>query len=170
MKKFLPFVLPALVIIMIVYLGYQWYQKRVQDRIPVPEVTAGTEIENLSASELALLENMQKGVGNYETIKMTGSGIGEIRYEIRDGKALFSVNANLPTDNNETYTLYIKEASAADFTPSKQLEESKGGLFVSVAVAIDKLPVAVEVRQGSTVVLSGEIQAPDQLPLDNLEN
>jgi hypothetical protein len=170
MKKFFPFILPALVVIAIIYLGYQFYQKRTEERLTVPEVTAGTEIENLSASELALLENIQKGLGDYETIKMTGTGIGEIRYEIRDGKVLFSVNANLPTGAGEIYTLYIKEASAPDFTTSKTLEEGKGGLFASAAVTIDKLPITIEIRQESAVVLRGEIQAPSQLPLDNLEN
>jgi hypothetical protein len=161
MKKFLPFVLPALVVVVIIYLGYSWYSQQTEEKLTLPEVTAGTEIEELSASELATLENLQKGVGNYKVVEMAGSGIGEIRYEIRDGKALFSVNANLATDQGEVYYLFTKEEGASEFIRGKRLEENKGGLFTSMAVAIDKLPITVQVRLGETVVLTGEIQAEE---------
>ena len=84
-KKYLPLILPTIAVLVLLFLGVRWYQNRTKTPLTPPEVTAGQEIENLSASELATLENLQKGMGNYKTIKMTGSGIGEIRYESKNG-------------------------------------------------------------------------------------
>ena len=159
MKKFLLIALPILAVIIVAVFGYNWYKQRTAERLSVPEVTAGTEIEELSTSELAALENLRRGVGDYQSVKMTGSGVGEVRYEIKDGKVLFSVNANLPTDQEQIYHLWLKEAQATDFVQSKILEDTKGGLIASSAVAIDKLPIALEIRVGETVILRGEIQA-----------
>lgn len=159
MKKYLPLILPTIAVLVLLFLGVRWYQNRTKTPLTPPEVTAGQEIENLSASELATLENLQKGMGNYKTIKMTGSGIGEIRYESKNGKVFFSVNANLAVDNNQVYTLYLKDALASDFVKTDTLSVGKGGLTASAAVSSDKLPLQIQVRLGEQVVLSGEIQA-----------
>lgn len=159
MKKFLPLLLPALAALVLFVLGFRWYKTRLNKPVSPPEISTGQEIENLSASEAATLEKLKKGAGNYQTANMTGSGIGQLRYEYKNNKVYFSVNANLTTNNGETYTLYLKEAGAANFSKASILNENKGGLTASAALNQDKLPVAVQVRLGEEIVLSGEIPA-----------
>jgi hypothetical protein len=160
MKKVLPVLLPVLALIIVGVVAYRLYVRRTETRLQVPPVTAGTEIEELSAAELARLENLGKGVGDYEVVPMTCmSGMGEIRYEISENLVLYSVNANLPTSGGQVYELWLKENLATDFTKVKQLTENKGGLLVSGAVNKDDLPVILEVRRGEEILLTGEIQA-----------
>ncbi len=159
MKKLLPFVLPTAALLFVIFLGFRWYKQRTQERLNVPEVSAGTEIEELSATELAALEKMSQGLGDFKVVKMTGKGLGEIRYEIKDSKVFLSVNANLETEAGQVYKLWFKENQANDFTASKVLVEKKGGLLATTVVSIDKLPIVVEVRLGSQVVLTGQIQS-----------
>ena len=90
---------------------------------------------------------------------MSNEGLGEIRYEINDGKALFSVNANLPTSNGEIYRLWVKTAEADSFRDAGVLELNKGGLIATSNVSSDDLPATIEIRRGSEVVLTGVIPA-----------
>lgn len=157
MKKYLPLILPVLAAFVLIFLGFRWYKTRLNKPVAPPEISTGQEIENLSASEAATLEKLKKGTGNYQTATMTGSGIGQLRYEYKNNKVYFSVNANLATNNGGTYTLYLKEAGANTFSKASILNENKGGLTASAALNQDKLPILVQVRLGEEVVLSGEI-------------
>ena len=160
MKKYLPFILPLAALFLVGFFGLRWYRQRTQEQLTVPDVTAGTEIENLSNSEQNTLNDLQNGTGNYKTVNMEGdNGTGEIRYEIKDGKALFSISANLPTGEGQIYYLYIKENGANDFVQSQVLQLTKGGLITSSAVTIDKLPIEIEIRLAGTTVLRGQIQS-----------
>lgn len=158
MKKFLPFALPVLAVILVVVFAYRFYQQRTAERLPVPEVTAGAEIEELSVAELEALEKMGRGVGNYETAKMTGDqGGGEVRFEKKDDKVYFTVTANLP-ETEEDYKLWLKQAGSEEFVASKVLNLGKAGLIVATAVDADALPLALEVRLQEQVVLQGEVK------------
>lgn len=72
MKKYLPFALPAAAVILVIFFAVRWYQERTAASLSTPEVTAGTEIEELSANELASLEQLSQG-GNYQTVALDGS-------------------------------------------------------------------------------------------------
>lgn len=160
MKKYLSIGLPLVAILVIGFFAFRWYRERTAERLNVPEVTAGTEIENLSNSELEALAQQQKGLGNFKVLTMASEveeGQGEIRYEIKDDRVLFTVIANLDTHNHQTYQLWLKEALGTEFTASKLLVENKGGLQASTMVAVEKLPIMIEVRAGENTVLSGEI-------------
>ncbi|MDO5561383.1 MAG: hypothetical protein Q4G02_01245 [bacterium] len=158
MKKFLPFILPALAVILVVVFAYRFYQQRTAERLPTPEVTAGAEIEELSVAELEALEKMGRGVGNYETAKMTGDqGNGEIRFEKKNDKVYFTVTANLP-ESKEDYKLWLKQADAEKFVASKALTLGKAGLIAATAADANTLPLTVEVRLQEQVVLRGEVK------------
>lgn len=159
MKKYLPFALPAAAVILVIFFAVRWYQERTAASLSTPEVTAGTEIEELSANELASLEQLSQGTGNYQTVALEGSaGRGEIRFEKKDGKIYFTVTSNLPELSSGSYRLWLKTAQNQDFIASKILTLSKAGFIAATVVGADKLPLNLEVRQGETVLLTGELK------------
>ncbi|MBQ6438388.1 hypothetical protein IJJ12_03345 [bacterium] len=162
MKKYLPFILPAAALVLVVYFGWRWYRSRNVENLPAPEVTAETPIATLPADERTALDKIARGLGNYQTSQMTPSlseAMGEIRYEIVDGRVRFAVNANLPVDDGEVYRLFYKTAGSDDFQEGSTLSAGKGGLIASNAVSVDDLPLSVQVRLLDQVILEGQIQA-----------
>ena len=171
MKKYLPFILPVLALLLVAYFGWRWYRGLTTEEIAPPEVTAGTPIEDLSGDELARLEALRQGRGDFQTIKMEATGdeaLGEIRYQMADGKALFSLNANLPTNDNQIYHLYVKKNGQSDFQDVQTLSYEKGGLLASSSVSVEDLPAEIEVRLGTEVVLRATLPAPQPAPSEAL--
>ncbi len=159
MKKLLPFILPAIALFAVVFFANRWYKDRTEEKMTVPEVTAGTEIEELSTAELEALEKLKQGEGNYKKLELESDhGLGEIRYEIKDDKVLLSINANLPTDNQQVYQLYLKDKQNPDYVFVKNFQWHKGGIMVSTAVNKANLPILIQVREGEKIVLTGEIK------------
>lgn len=159
MKKYLPFVLPALSVLLVLFFAIRWYQEKTTASLPTPEVSAGAEIEELSVNELASLEQMSQGIGNYQKVMLTGvNDSGEVRFEKKDGKIYFTVTANLAELTADTYRLWLKTAHSQEFVASKTFAFNKAGFVAATVVGADKLPLTLEVRQGETVVLSGQLQ------------
>lgn len=163
MKKFLPYILPALAVILVVVFAVRWYKNRTATPLDAPEVSAGAEIEELSVSELESLENMSRGLGKYESTKLASdqadtNSTGEVRFEKKDNKVYFTVTANLPEIVAGNYQLWLKTAGSDQFVPSKPLTLGKAGLIAATALAQENLPVTLEVRLGDQVVLSGELK------------
>ncbi|MBQ6154407.1 hypothetical protein IJJ27_04125 [bacterium] len=162
MKKYMPIILPILALALVAYFGIRWYRSRTTTEIETPEVTTSTTINSPTGNDQTLLENLQRGLGNFQTVNLdtdSDNAMGEIRYQTTDGRAVFSVNANLPTDIGEVYHLWVKSGDSNEFTDLGKLEDSKGGLLAGGSVDISKLPVTVEIRRGSQVVLTGTIPA-----------
>lgn len=158
MKKFLPFILPMAAVVLVVIFAYRFYRERTAERLPTPAVTAGAEIEELSVAELAALEKMGQGVGDYQTVALTGDqGVGEIRFEKKDNKVYFTVTVNLP-ESEIDYQLWLKPNQSADFVLSKVFTANKAGLIAATAVDDDALPLQVEVRLQEKTFFRGEIK------------
>ncbi len=162
MKKYLPFILPALAVAIVVFFAVRWYQQKTAASLPAPEISAGAEIEELSVAELESLEKMSRGVGNYESLDLSvtdnqSQAQGEVRFEKKENKVYFTISANLP-DIKTGYRLWLKPNDSPEFYSSKVLTYGKGGWIVVTAVSQDKLPLSLEVRDGNSVVLRGELK------------
>lgn len=159
MKKFLPFVLPIAALLLVIFFVYRWYQQRTETNMPTPEVTAGAEIEELSVSELESLERMSRGVGNYQTAKLSGDEYeAEARYEKKDDKVYVTVTANVPEIVAGKYELWLKSGVATEFSKSKDLDLGKAGYWAAVVISEDNLPLEIEVRLENEVLATGKIE------------
>ena len=163
MKKYIPIILPVLALALVAYFGVRWYHHREAPELQTPEVANSPSITTISEPDQELLAQLRAGKGDYEAVGLqaqTSDARGEIRYQFKNDRLLFSVNANLPSDEGEEYHVFVKEAGSETFRDLGILEFTKGGLIASESLTMDKLPLAVEIRRGDSVVLTGTIAAP----------
>lgn len=167
MKKVLPYIFPAIAVLMVLFLGYRWYVGQAKPG-EITEVGEGIEIEDLSSTDQS---TMLRGAGDYKTVQLQGEGevAGSIRYEVKDGKIRFSVMAFLPELTEGSYEVWLKRD--ADANPSKAfaLESGKGGFVGSASIDEANLPfeviVSKELRLDMTVeqvMLRGRIEKVTQ--------
>lgn len=164
MKQYTPYIFPLVVVGIVFLLVFRWYTMRTQ-QVEEQLFGEGVQIENLSDAEV---RDVLTGVGDYETIPLTSAtgtepAVGEIKYEIKDGRVRFTVSADLdPADG--PYQVWLKETTGDAKRLAFTLEEGKAGLFGSAALPDDLLPFEVMVTQQSTesdqVLLRGTIAAP----------
>lgn len=178
MKKYLPIILPIAALALVAFLGMRWYRSREVTDVKVPEVASSAPIVPMVNDQDAL-DKLARGIGNYQAINLDTAptvtdAAGEIRYQFQNERVLFSVNANLPTDDGEQYRVFVKAADSSEATDLGELRYSKGGLIVSHSLPITSLPLTIEIRRGDKVILTGSINAPaaseaqePNLPLDN---
>lgn len=147
MKKFLPFVFPAIATVIVLLLAWRWFSLRTQKDDTSAPFAEGVEIENLSQSEVS---DSLTGVGDYETVDMVAedeSSMGDIRYEIKDGRVTLSVMANLPELEEGVYQVWFKEIDGEALRRAFTLEMSKGGYLGSAAISESVLPFEVLVSR-----------------------
>jgi hypothetical protein len=165
MKKFLPFVFPFIALAIVLFLAVRWYNTKTaynEDRIA--DFGDSIKIQDLSLTDKNKLGKTAKDV---KTIELKGENAsGEIRYEVRDGKLEFTVNADLPQLEKGIYQVWLKEVNGNGKKKAFVLEDTKGGF--SGSAAIDKNVPAFEVvvtremyndEVMETVVLSGMVPA-----------
>jgi hypothetical protein len=166
MKKVLPFVFPALAVLIILFLGYRWYNLRTARTPEISKFGEGVEIEDLTAAEQ---DSVRRGVGDFKSVTLRGEGetLGTVRYEIKDGKVRFSVTAMLPELTAGQYQVWLKQVGGEGIKPAFVLEDSKSGYMGSAAIDESSLPfeivVSKEQRPDSTmeeVLLRGTIEKP----------
>ena len=165
MKKYLPIILPIVALALVAFLGMRWYRSREVSDLQTPEVASSAPIVPLNDANREALENLRRGIGDYEAVNLDATGQnahGEVRYQFQGDHVLFSVNANLPTDNDEVYHAFVKTAENDTFRDLGSLEFSKGGLIVSDSLPKSGLPLTIEIRQGDHVILTGTINAPEE--------
>lgn len=166
MKKFLPFLFPLIALIIVGVLIFRWYNSQTANKQgKIPDFAAGTQIEQLSSTDSTRLK---KGAKDLATVDMKGGQdmMGEIRYEVKDGKVLFSVIANLPPAENAQYQVWLQEVNGEAKKKAFVLAADKGGYIGSGSISADTLPFEVVVSleknkdddQMETVVLRGVIQ------------
>jgi hypothetical protein len=164
MKKFLPFVFPAIALAVILFLGFRWYNARTERTGQVSDFGEGVEIEDLSGTEQ---NKILKGVGDFKKVELKGEGenMGEIRYEIKDGKVRFSVMATLPELTEGEYQVWLKKVGGEETRKAFVLESGKSGYVGSAAIDETLLPLDVivskELRPDTTVeeiLLTGTLQ------------
>ena len=175
MKKYAPYVLFGLVVLMLFWLGLRWYTMRSQTKLSSSQLGEGVNIENLSESE------MRKALGtvaDYETVTLqpvepeVGTTApapeevtGIIRYEIAGDKLKLGVVVTAPDQDESPLQVWIRKPGGTDVKPLFTLEKGKGGLVGSAQLDADLLPLEVLVSVGlgvpqDSIVLKGTISAP----------
>jgi hypothetical protein len=153
MRKFLPYVFPAVVLMVLLFLAARWYSVRTQRDGQVSPFADAVTVENLSQTDA---QRILRGVGDLKTVQLTGEGevAGQVRYEVKDGKVRFSVMAEVPTG---AYQVWIKEVGSDAKKQAFTLEAGKGGYIGSASVPEATLPFEILVTRGDDTVLSGQI-------------
>ena len=169
MKRLTPYIFPLIVLAIVFFLVYRWYSLRSERNADNSDYGEGIEIENLSDTEA---DSVLRGVGDFETAPLEKSeetssevtGVGSIRYEIKDGKVRFSVVADLP-EPEEPYHVWIRTADGDNLTNAFDLELGKGGYMGTASVNEDLLPLEVIVSQSGnksevldSVILKGVVE------------
>ena len=147
LKQFLPFVFPTAAIILVIILAFRWYRLRSDQIGQISEFAQGVEIEDLTEAERS---STLTGVEDVETIELQSeqeSAMGEIRYELSDGKVKFSVTANLPEEEVVQYQVWLKEVDGQAIRKAFSLEMLKGGYTGSAAISDETLPFEVVVSK-----------------------
>lgn len=177
MKKYTPYILPLIVILVVFVLIYRWYDMRTE-RMTSSLLDEGVVIENLSEDEL---QKTLSEASDFATVEMTpvkpegGSEAKDedeklsdavIRYDVSDGKLKFSVIGTFP-ESSEEYQVFLRDLNDTVTRHAFTLEDRKGGLVGSASVSADVLPVEVIVARGGSdkpgeIVLRGTIEAPVQ--------
>lgn len=168
MKKYVPFIFPAVALVIVLFLGYRWYVA--QTTKPDGQISAngeGVKIENLSTDEANKMQGSQaKDLPSVELKSSEGTeGAGQVRYELKNDKVYFSVNGDLPVLKEGKYQVWLRQGSSDTKTKAFVLKESKSGYMGSAAFPSNMLPLEVVVSkemtdddQMETVVLTGTIQ------------
>ncbi len=147
MKKILPFIFPAAATLIVLLLAWRWFSMKTQREDVEAPFAEGVEIENLSESEL---NDVLQGVGDYSTVSMTSESegaMGQIRYEIADGRVKLSINASLPELEEGEYQVWFKEVEGDALRKAFILEMSKGGYLGNAAISESVLPFEVLVSK-----------------------
>ncbi len=144
MKKFLPFLFPLIALLIVIFLSVRWYNSKThRGDGKIPDLAEDVKVEDLTAAQAG-----QMKAGNakdMKTLEMTGSGEvkGQVRYEVLDGKVLFSVYANLPDPTPAFYQVWIKQVDSDAKKQAFVLENTKGGFTGSASVNENMLPFEV---------------------------
>ena len=154
MKKLYPYIFPAIAFLFVLFLLFRWYNLRTQREGLTSLLSDGVEIENLDPQEA---NGFLKGTKDYKTETLEGeeTNLGEIRYEVKDGKVLFSVSAVLPELTAGHYQVWLKDVDSDGKRKAMILEYGNGGYMGSAAINADTLPFEV--------IVSKEMESDDQL-------
>jgi hypothetical protein len=167
MKKYTPYIFPLIVLAIVFFLIFRWYNLRTQ-RVSNDLFGEGVQIENLTEADLETVLNGIRDVSRVELESEAEGARGEIRYEISDERVRFTVSAALP-QTDEGYQVWLKEADGDRRRLAFGLEEGKGGYLGSAALSADLLPFEVVVTRNvpqvedelEEVVLRGTIRQED---------
>jgi hypothetical protein len=187
MKRFTPFIFPIIVLLIVGFLAWRWYDLRAERAAQRLDFGEGVEIENLTDDERS---EVTRGVGDFETVELerpeteegreplagTEMATGVFRYEVRDNRVRFSVMANLPESSEGRYQVWLKEVDGEGVRRAFVLVPGKGGFEGSAAVSAELLPFEVlvtrELSDDDTVedvILRGRVNKPASLE-ENAEN
>lgn len=164
MKKLYPYIFPAVSLLFVFFLLFRWYNLRTQREGMTSLLSDGVKIENLDPKEAS---SFLKGTRDYKTADLQGEGtnMGEIRYEVQDGKVLFTVSATLPELKSGEYQVWLKETTGEGKRKAVVLEYTKGGYMGSASLNAETLPfeviVSKEMKKDDSLeetVLKGVIQ------------
>lgn len=167
MKKYLPFILPVIALLVVGFLAFRWFSSRTTPEPvkPSPQLGEGVKIDNLSQDEFKKLSLKN---ANTKTVKMVGTGevAGEIRYEKQSDQVLITVEANLPElKAGEAYQVWLQPAGGGEKRKAFTLTAQKGGFMGNASISASALPFEVvvtkETRSDNTPeleVLTGKVE------------
>ncbi len=194
MKRFTPFIFPIVVLLIVGFLTWRWYDLRAERAAQRLDFGEGVEIENLTDDERS---EVTRGVGDFETVELerpaaddgseplagTESATGVFRYEVQDNRVRFSVLANLPETLEGNYQVWLKQIDGEGVRRAFVLTLGKGGFEGSAAVSAELLPFEVLVTRELTdddtvedVILRGRVNKPASMEVseeagdDQVEN
>jgi hypothetical protein len=155
MKKLLPFLFPAVALLIVVFLAFRWYNSRTAR--PDGKISQFAENQTIESLSQAEMNKFRRPVKDLSTVELTGADnvTGNVRYEVVDGKISFTVNANLPELKEGVYQVWLKEVNGDAKRKAFTLELEKGGYTGSAAISSETLPFEV--------VISKEMNAKDDL-------
>ncbi len=145
MKKFLPFLFPLIALIIVFVLIFRWYNDQTSSKQgKIPDFADGTSVEQLAPADSTKLK---KGAKDTSSVEMKGSQnqSGEIRYEIRDGKVMFTVIATVPPAKDAHYQVWLQAVNGSSKKKAFTLSVEKGGYVGSGSISADTLPFEVVV-------------------------
>jgi hypothetical protein len=147
MKRYLPFVFPAIAIIILLVLGYRWFSLQTDRAGTISQFGEGVEIEDLNNNASA--SSMIRGSKDYKSVDLQGEGeaMGQVRYENKEGKVTFMVTANLPELTAGEYQVWLKSPTSEEVKKAFVLEMNKGGYTGTGAVSAELLPFEVIVSE-----------------------
>lgn len=169
MKKYLPFVFPAAALVIVALLAFRWYnmQTTTPGEVGPSSFAEGVQIEDLTDTER---NQVMLGAGDFETTMLENSEqapadtMGQVRYEIMDGKVRFSVMAGLPELTAGQYQVWLKDIESDAIRKAFALEFSKGGHLGSAAISEEVLPFELIVSeemvdddQPEKIIMRGQI-------------
>lgn len=166
MKKYVPFIFPAIALVIVLFLGYRWYVAQTT-KGQISANGEGVKIEDLSTEEASKMQGT--GAKDLPSVELKGEGetTGQVRYELKNDRVNFSVNAELPAlkDGEGMYQVWVRQMGQDSKSKAFTLKESKSGYMGSAAFQASLLPVEVvvskEVNDDDTIettVLTGTIQ------------
>lgn len=150
LQDLLPYVFPLLAVIFVGIMFARWYQARTATT-PTGLLDPDFAVESLSAEEQ---NSIIKGATDSNTVEMQGdeAAMGEVRYQVADGKLSFTVTANLPAAEEE-YAVWLTDEAKQTRKRVFNLSYSKAGYVGSAMVSADVLPVQVVVSKASDLLL-----------------
>jgi hypothetical protein len=147
MKKLLPFLFPAVALLIVVFLAFRWYNSRTAR--PDGKISQFAENQTIESLTQAEVNKFRRPVKDLNSVELVGAdnAHGEVRYEVVDGKISFTVNANLPELKEGVYQVWLKEVNGDAKRKAFTLEFGKGGYTGSAAISADTLPFEVVVSK-----------------------
>ncbi len=146
MEKFAPYAFPVVALLVVAFLSFRWYRMKTERNEEIKQFAQGVQIENLTDEEL---DSVLKGANDLQTVNMVGADEfnGQVRYEFKDGRVLFTVNADLPELKVGTYQAWLKSLDKNDYRKAFTLEMGKAGFYGSAALSEEVLPFEVVVTK-----------------------
>ncbi len=164
-KKYYPFIIPTIALLLVVVLAFRWYHLRTSRQNA--EQDLDIQIENLTEEEMQIV----RGTEDVSTVPLEPEEpeefvAGQVRYKLQDDRLLVTINAELP-QTDQTYQVWL-QAEDAD-VPQKAfvLAYGKGGYMGSASLSTENLPLELIVSQETNVadmeieqeLLRGRIEA-----------
>lgn len=176
LKKLLPFVFPTAAIVLVIVLGVRWYRLRNEQAGQISEFAEGIEIEDLTT------EVTNSGFGGVEDLMSQElkpqvedlAVMGQVRYELVEGKIKFSVFANLPEPGTAQYQVWLQDLEGESRRKAFALTPLKGGYLGSASISTETLPFTILVSEEEVadnrleeILLRGNIELPqDEIELE----
>jgi len=146
LKKYYPFIVPTIALLLVLFLAFRWYNLRTQRDADLDRTSV--EIENLTADEIEIV----RGTEDVSTVNLEAEddeqlAIGHVRYKIQGDKVLLNVSAELQQLESGVYQVWLKTETASQAQKAFILAYGKGGYMGSAALTIEELPLEIIVSR-----------------------
>ncbi len=149
MKKYLPYIFPAIAVLVIIGLAFRWSAVRNADQGQVSDFGQSIQVEELSDEQNQARLSRVEDLDSVQLDNQTDEpGAAEVRYEVVDGTVEFTVFGNLP-DSDATYQVWIGETAGEGVKKAFALKPGKAGYMASGSVTAESLPFDIIISEES---------------------